>query len=542
MNIRTFCVSLMLAVAPAFALADVLPVDQAFQASAVRTGEQVTVTWTPSAGYYLYKTSLKVVDNGSDVPVVLPTGQTKDDPNFGTVEVFHTTVETRTHTKSSTLEVHYQGCAEAGVCYPPQSKTVSVQSATSSIEVAAPQTEIGGTVWMAIGLALLGGLILNLMPCVLPILSLKVVGLAHSGESVQRARSHALWYTAGVLTSFTIIGGLVLGLRAAGHAIGWGFQLQHPMFVAVLFYVMLAVALSMSNVFTLGGGVGRLGALGQKEGAMGDFFTGVLACVVASPCVAPFMGSALAYALTAQWWLGLTVFVALGLGLAAPFVLIGFVPKLARWLPKPGAWMDTLKKVLAVPMYLTAVWLAWIVGQQRGVQAVVGLVVGAVILGGGLYWFERVRWTDKKHHKRMARGLVAVALVPLIFVAQLHAVPRTMDYGNVTAVAFDPAVLQQLRNEHKTVLVNITADWCVTCKTNEKNVFETSEFSTLLKDKNVVYMVGDWTNPDPQISTFLDQQKAVGVPLYQVYTDKNVEKLPNILSQNIVQKAVHSSL
>lgn len=539
MNIRTFCVSLMLAVAPAFALADVLPVDQAFQASAVRTGEQVTVTWTPSAGYYLYKTSLKVVDNGSDVPVVLPTGQTKDDPNFGTVEVFHTTVETRTHTKSSTLEVHYQGCAEAGVCYPPQSKTVSVQSVTSSVEVASSQKTLGGTVWMAIGLALLGGLILNLMPCVLPILSLKVVGLAHSGESVQRARSHALWYTAGVLTSFAIIGGLVLGLRAAGHAIGWGFQLQHPLFVALLFYVMLTVALSMSNVFTLGGGVGRLGTLGQKEGAVGDFFTGVLACVVASPCVAPFMGSALAYALTAQWWLGLTVFVTLGLGLAAPFLLIGFVPKLARWLPKPGAWMDTLKKVLAVPMYLTAVWLAWIVGQQRGVQAVVGLVVGAVILGSGLYWFERARWTDKKHHKRMASGLVAVALVPLIFVAQLHAVPRTLDHGNVTAVAFDPAVLQQLRNEHKTVLVNITADWCVTCKTNEKNVFDTSEFSTLLKDKNVVYMVGDWTNPDPQISTFLDQQKAVGVPLYQVYTDKNVEKLPNILTTSTIQQAVH---
>lgn len=544
MTLRHFLLACGLAVLPAFSFAQVLPVDQAFDASVSRNGDQVSVTWTPQQGYYLYKKSLTVVDNETSLNVVLPAGQPKDDPNFGTVEVYHNEVIGQVATASTTLEVHYQGCAEAGVCYPPQTKIVSLQSARAAPgeTLSSTPAQVGMQLWMAIGLALLGGVILNLMPCVLPVLSLKVVGLAHSGESVQRARSHALWYTAGVITSFAVIGSLVLGLRAAGQAIGWGFQLQHPLFVAGLFYVMVAVALSMSNVFTLGGGVGKLGSLGQKDGAVGDFFTGVLACVVASPCVAPFMGSALAYALTAQWWLGLSVFVALGFGLAAPFLLLGFVPKLAQWLPKPGAWMDTLKKILAIPMYLTAAWLAWIVGQQRGIEAVVGLVVGAIVLASGLYWFERARWMDRVPHKRMAGAVMALALVPLVFVAQLHAVPKQLSHGNVTAVAFDPSVLQQLRKEHKTVLVNITADWCVTCKTNEKNVFETSEFSRLLDDKNVVYMVGDWTNPDPQISEFLDQQKAVGVPLYQVYTEKKVEKLPNILSQNIVQKAVHSSL
>lgn len=545
MTLRRFLLACGLAFLPALSFAQVLPVEQAFDASVTQKGNQVSVTWTPQQGYYLYKKSLKVVANGALLSVVLPEGQPKDDPNFGTVEVYHSAVVGQVAATSTTLELHYQGCAEAGVCYPPQTKTISlptVGSAPSEVPPTTSSTTGNVQLWMALGLALLGGLILNLMPCVLPVLSLKVVGLAHSGESAQRARSHALWYTAGVVTSFAVIGGLVLGLRAAGQAIGWGFQLQHPLFVAGLFYVMLALGLSMSNVFTLGGSVGKLGVLGQKDGAIGDFFTGVLACVVASPCVAPFMGSALAYALTAQWWIGLSVFVALGVGLAMPFLLIGFVPKLAQWLPKPGAWMDTLKKILAIPMYLTAAWLAWIVGQQRGVEAVVGLVMGAIVLAGGLYWFERARWTDRVLHKRLAGAVIALALVPLVFVSQLHAVPKPSSHGNVTAVAFDPSVLQQLRKDHKTVLVNITADWCVTCKTNEKNVFDTSEFSRLLDDKNVVYMVGDWTNPDPQISKFLDQQKSVGVPLYQVYTEKSVEQLPNILSQNIVQKAVHSSL
>lgn len=545
MTLRHFLLTCVLALLPAFSFAQVLPVEQAFDASVTQKGNQVSVTWTPQDGYYLYKKSLKIVANGVPLSVVLPEGQPKEDPNFGTVEVYHSAVVGQATAAGSTLEVRYQGCAEAGVCYPPQTKILSLQTvgaAPSTPPASEPPLEIGLQLWMALGLALLGGLILNLMPCVLPVLSLKVVGLAHSGESTQRARAHALWYTAGVVTSFAAVGGLVLGLRAAGQAIGWGFQLQHPLFVAGLFYVMLTLALSMSNVFTLGGSVGKLGVLGQKDGAVGDFFTGVLACVVASPCVAPFMGSALAYALTAHWWLGLSVFVALGLGLAAPFLLIGFVPKLAQWLPQPGAWMDTLKKILAIPMYLTAAWLAWIVGQQRGVEAVVGLVVGAIVLAIGLHWFERARWTDRVPHKRMAGSVMALALVPLVFVAQLHAVPKQLPHGNVTAVAFDPSVLQQLRKEHKTVLVNITADWCVTCKTNEKNVFDTSEFSRLLDEKDVVYMVGDWTNPDPEISKFLDQQKVVGVPLYQVYTDTRVKKLPNILSPNIVQKAVHPSL
>lgn len=541
MTLRSVVFACVLALAPVFAFAQsVLPVEQAFSVAVQRDGDQARVTWTPQEGYYLYKKSLKVVDNGTTLPLSLPSGQSKEDPNFGVVEVYHTAVVGTSASNSPSLEVHYQGCAEAGVCYPPQTVTLSLETPQENTTetVLSPQEFNPWTLWAALGLAFLGGLILNLMPCVLPILSLKVVGLAHSGESLSRARSHGLWYTAGVMVSFLAVGGLVLGLRAAGQAVGWGFQLQHPLFVAALFYIMLLVGLSMSNVFTLNASIGKWAQLGQKDGAVGDFFTGVLACVVASPCVAPFMGSALAFALTAQWWMGLSVFVALGLGLAAPFLLIGFVPHLARWLPKPGAWMDTLKKVLAVPMYLTAAWLAWIVGQQRGGWAVGGLVVGAVILGMGLYGYERVRWTDQTGRKYLAGGVVALALIPLVFVAQLPVLPQQLFHGNVAAVAFDPDVLKQLRKEHKTVLVNITADWCVTCKTNEHNVFNSKDFSRLVNANNVVYMVGDWTNPDPQISAFLDQQKAVGVPLYQVYTDGKVETLPNVLTTSRLRQSI----
>src|SRR6266404_6404528 len=209
----------------------------------------------------------------------------------------------------------------------------------------------------ALALAFLGGLFLNLMPCVLPMLSIKAIGLLESGEDPTKARRHALAYTAGVLCSFATIGLAIVTLRSAGHAFGWGAQLQQPLFVGVLVCVMVAVGLSMSGVVQFGTSFGNLGqGLASRSGWTGDFFTGVLAVAVASPCIAPFMGTALAYAFAAPMLAALLVFLALGLGLALPFLLLGFIPALGRLLPRPGAWMDTLKQVLAFPMYLTAVW------------------------------------------------------------------------------------------------------------------------------------------------------------------------------------------
>lgn len=385
-----------------------------------------------------------------------------------------------------------------------------------------------------------GGLILNLMPCVLPILSLKVLGVAQSGESRQRARSHALWYTAGVLVAFAAIGALVIALRAAGQAAGWGFQLQHPWFIAALVYLMFAVGLSLSGVFTLGGSMGGVGqTLASRSGPVGDFFTGVLACVVASPCVAPFMGPALAYAFAAPGLQAMLVFLALGLGLALPFLLIGFVPSLARRLPRPGAWMETLKLVLAFPMYGTAIWLLWVLGKQRGVDAMALVLGGLVILSLALWWFERSRWRSQRVGGLLALLLVLAALYPIWGVTRLDPPAKAAQPASDNVVEYSPQMLDRLRQDNRVVFVNMTADWCVTCKANERAVLGTDAFRDTLRRTNAVYMRGDYTNVDPQITAFLDEHKAVGVPLYVVYgPGAPPTVLPTVLTQALVEEAL----
>lgn len=395
----------------------------------------------------------------------------------------------------------------------------------------------------ALGLALLGGLLLNLMPCVLPILSLKVLGIAKSGGSRAAARAHALWYTAGVLVAFALVGLLVIALRAAGQAMGWGFQLQQPWFVAALAYLMFAVGLSLSGVFSLGGRIGNVGqALAGRTGPVGDFFTGVLACVVASPCIAPFMGGALAYAFTASTPMALAVFLMLGLGLALPFLLIGLVPALADRLPTPGAWMETLKQVLAFPMYLTALWLAWVLGKQRGVDAMALLVAGLTVLALALWWFERRRWTGHALHRWLALALAGVALLPVIAVGRLSApAVATAAVGDGgTHVAYSAERLAELRASGTPVFVNMTADWCVTCKANERRVLSGATFKSALAAAGATYMVGDWTNVDPEIGAFLEAHGAVGVPLYVVYPAGGGDGvvLPALLNDAIVVDAL----
>ncbi len=403
----------------------------------------------------------------------------------------------------------------------------------------------GGGLLAALGLALLGGLILNLMPCVLPILSLKVLGLAQSGGSRASARGHALWYTAGVLVAFAAVGLLVIGLRAAGQALGWGFQLQQPGFVAALVYLMFAVGLSLSGVFTLGGRVGNLGqSLAARSGPAGDFFTGVLACVVASPCIAPFMGGALAFAFTAPAPLALAVFLMLGLGLALPFLLIGLVPALADRLPKPGAWMETLKQLLAFPMYLTALWLAWVLGRQRGVDAMTLLIAGLTLFALALWWFERRRCTGSALARGLALALVAAAVaLPIAGLTRLAPPAAAQAAADSGHVAYSAERLQALRAAGTPVFVNMTADWCVTCKANERRVLSQAPFQQALAAAGATYMVGDWTNVDPQIGAFLDAHGAVGVPLYVMYPAGGGDgvALPPLLSDAIVVEALQAA-
>ncbi|MBN6150824.1 protein-disulfide reductase DsbD [Xanthomonas sp. AmX2] len=572
-----------------------LPSEQAFGFEAiVGDGNTLLLRFTPAPGYYLYRDRTALaLEGAAGIRTGLPQwpqGRSHRDEHFGDVVVYFDQAEVtvplqrqRADAADATLVATFQGCQTDGICYPPMTRRVKLslppgkvgpddqavvtplmvtaldsrQAAASAAadDRAAPPATAGAPdasahnaqrstpppardnlLWVLLA-ALAGGLVLNLMPCVLPILSLKVLGLAQSGESHQRARSHALWYTLGVLVAFAGIGGLVIALRAAGQAAGWGFQLQQPGFVAALVYLMFAVGLSLSGVFTLGGSVGGIGqALASRHGPLGDFATGVLACVVASPCIAPFMGTALAYAFTAPTLLALLVFLFLGLGLALPFLLVGFVPSLARRLPRPGAWMETLKQVLAFPMYLTAIWLLWVLGKQRGVDALALLLIGATLLALGLWWFERARWRSHRPGMALAAVLLALALLPAWGVTRLP-VPGVATERN--SVAYSPEMLDRLRTDNRVVFVNITADWCVTCKANERNVLGSDAFRDTLKRVDAVYMKGDWTNVDPRISEFLEQHKAVGVPLYVVYGPGSPPTvLPTVLTQAVAEDAL----
>src|SRR5581483_5351802 len=390
-------------------------------------------------------------------------------------------------------------------------------------------------------LAFVGGLILNLMPCVLPVLAIKAIGLLESAESPARARTHALAYTAGVLATFLVIGVCILALRSAGHALGWGTQLQQPLVVAVLACVLFVLGLNLSGIVRIGLGIGSTGsALMMRPGLAGDFFTGVLAVVIASPCTAPFMGTALAYAFVAPGVAALLVFLMLGLGLALPFLLIGFIPRLARWLPRPGRWMQTLKQFLAFPMYLSAVWLVWVVANQRGVDAAGLVLIAMVLVAMALWWLERSR---SGHGSAMLRGFAIIplllAIAPIALIARLPP-PDAPAHSQTAAIPYDPARLAQLRARHVPAFVNMSADWCVTCKANEYAVLDTNAFGELLRRTGTVYMQGDWTHEDPAISAFLKEYDSPGVPLYVLFPRDGGpgRKLPTVLTTGLLQRSL----
>jgi thiol:disulfide interchange protein DsbD len=295
----------------------------------------------------------------------------------------------------------------------------------------------------------------------------------------------------------------------------------------------------MSGVVQFGQTFGNAGnTLASRSGASGDFFTGVLAVVVASPCTAPFMGVALAYAFAAPMFSALLVFLALGVGLALPFLVIGLVPALARLLPRPGRWMETLKQVLAFPMYLTAAWLVWVLAKQRGADAVGLVLVAMVLLAMTLWWFERSR-SRGGASKLLVAALGICTLAPVYLLAQLS-VPPAQSPATAGSVAYSPQKLADLRAANAPVFVDITADWCVTCKVNEHAVLDTQAFHDLLKRTGTVYMQGDWTNVDPTIGKFLAQYNSPGVPLYVVFPADGGpgRQLSTVLTSALVEKAL----
>lgn len=395
-------------------------------------------------------------------------------------------------------------------------------------------------------LAFAGGLVLNLMPCVFPVLSMKALHIAQSAGDRPRARREGLFYTIGVLASFAVIGGLLLALRAGGEQIGWGFQLQSPWLVAGLAYLMFALGLSLSGALTIGSGWMNAGQrLAQGHGDRAAFFTGVLACVVAAPCTAPFMGAALGYALTQPPLAAMSVFLALGLGLAAPLAALALMPGIARALPKPGAWMETFKQALAFPMYLTAVWLLWVLALQTGANGVAVALIGLVLVAFGVWLWERSRWTAGS---RLSR---AAAVVAVLIALALLPVPQRLgwiDNGMASANAGDTTspqawsqdALDRLRDVGEPVFVNMTAAWCITCKANEIAALSSDTFDQRLRQHGITYLKGDWTRYDAAITDYLARFGRAGVPLYVIYPRGGGDPvvLPQILTPGAVLQAL----
>jgi thiol:disulfide interchange protein/DsbC/DsbD-like thiol-disulfide interchange protein len=413
----------------------------------------------------------------------------------------------------------------------------------SAARIASPPADGGGPVgwWQALVFAFVGGMILNLMPCVFPVLSLKLLGFAGMADPATR-RHHGSAYAAGVVASFAALGAALLALRAGGAAIGWGFQLQSPIVVALLAYLMLAMGLSLSGVAEFGiGWIGAGGRLAERGGVVGAFFTGVLATVVATPCVAPFMGAALGAALVAPALLALAIFLALGAGLAAPLLAASFVPGIARILPRPGGWMATLKQILAFPLYATAAWLVWVLTQEVGPEGSLAVLFGLVLVGFAVWVYGRSRLagTASRRAGSVLAGIglsAAMVLAAMLSPAAGHAPPAS---DGLAYEPFTPARLAALNAEHQAVFVNLTAAWCLTCIVNERATLDRDAVRQAFAAHKIVALKGDWTRQDPEIARFLQSFGRSGVPLYLLYDGNgSATVLPQILTEDEVIEAV----
>ncbi|HZH44120.1 MAG TPA: thioredoxin family protein [Lysobacter sp.] len=400
----------------------------------------------------------------------------------------------------------------------------------------------------ALLLAFLGGVILNLMPCVFPVLSIKAMGALGSADDRAELRRHGIWYTLGIVATFLLLAGSLLALRAGGEQLGWGFQLQEPRFVAAVALLLFAMALSFSGVWEFGGrfmGAGQ--RLTEGHGARASFFTGALAVVVASPCTAPFMGTALGWALAQPAAAALAVFVALGLGLAAPMLLLGFVPALARALPRSGPWLQGFRQLLAFPLYLTVVWLLWVYGEQTSPLGMAWLLAALTALAFALWLLGR-RPAMRPGRLRAIAALASIAALALAIGLPLSvATPAPADGAARAASAagaepWSEQRLAELRAAGRPVLVNMTAAWCITCLANERVALSSDAVREALAARNVAYLKGDWTRQDEAITRYLQRYGRNGVPLYVLYPpDGGAPRvLPQLLTADSVADAIRS--
>jgi thiol:disulfide interchange protein DsbD len=414
-------------------------------------------------------------------------------------------------------------------------------------------TGAGGESVTAVGIlgllvaAFAGGLVLNLMPCVLPVLSVKAAGLVKSAHHPAEARAHGLAYTAGVLACFALVGAVLVGLRMAGEQAGLGFQLQYPAMTALFALVMFAVGLNLLGLYTIGGSLMGVGSgLAGQSGAGGAFFTGALAAFVGAPCVGPFMAPAVGVALAQPAPVVIGVFLMIGLGMAAPFLALSFTPAFARILPKPGAWMESFRQALSFPMFATALWLLWVLMGQAGSEAAVLTLAGALGLAFAV-WLGR-----QLPESRVGRGLIALIAIfsfvgPACMSADLRA-PEAAESAASAPLAYEtaawsPEEVARYRAEGRVVFVDFTARWCATCQVNKKLAIQSDEAAKAFAAHDVVLLTADWTNRDDVIASALADFGRAGVPLYLVYPASGgaPEILPQMLSPGLVRRAVETA-
>jgi thiol:disulfide interchange protein/DsbC/DsbD-like thiol-disulfide interchange protein len=399
-------------------------------------------------------------------------------------------------------------------------------------------------------LAVLGGLILNLMPCVFPVLSIKAIGLVEQAKKHPAAvRAKGLVFAAGVVSSMLTLAIVLLALRAGGEEIGWGFQLQSPLFVTLMVYLLLAVGLNLSGVFEIGGGLAGVGdGLTRGDGYRASFFTGVLTTLVATPCTAPFMAAAVGAALTQSPVVALVIFAGLGVGLSLPYLLLSFAPWTRRALPKPGAWMDTLKQIFAFPMYASAAWLLWVLAQQTSSLGLGAALMGVILIAFSGWAYQKSKSSGRSMRLTALATALAAFVVAVLLPLRFNDVAAASTAKTAAAVPdaggwqpYDAARAAEIAAAGRPLLINFTASWCLTCLVNERNAFSDEAVQAVFRDKGVTLMKGDWTNRDPAITKALAAFGRAGVPLYVVYNAKPGSSEPLVLPQLLTATIVHDA-
>ena len=533
-----------------------LPVDQAFRLRVYTDSDHLWLHWHAEPGYYLYEERFGLVDEqGVPLDVALESHRepvSKYDEFFARdMHVYYDealfSIPLADIRDLGTFGVTSQGCADAGLCYEPRTQLMRLEGGEPQLltseplrptSPAAPRPPLS---WLSmLSFALIGGVVLNLMPCVFPVLSIKA--LQFTAQQHHTRRQHALAYCAGIVLVFVLFAAVLYGVRATGELVGWGFQLQSPLFIAYLAYLFLTLGLSLSGWLLLAGGLMNVGqgylsqdASPQERGSQGarspagglrrSFLTGVLASVVASPCTAPFMGVALGFAITQPALLGVSVFAALGIGMALPLLLLAWWPGLAARMPAPGPWMDTFKQVLAFPLYLTVVWLLWVLGRQTSIDYLAFIGIGLVTLAFAFWLWERQRLSGRNFTRIAALAtLIAALLIPLGGDRERAGVADS-------SATYNPERLATLLADNRSVFINLTADWCLTCLANERTVLHTDRFRQLLAEHDIAYLKGDWTNGDPVITELLEEYDRTGVPLYLLFSkgESRAAVLPQVL-------------